>query len=543
LTRRALLGASAAATALALPGLAPVGCGNDTEPTGEEVVVIIGGGIAGIHCAYQLKQGGFKATVYEAQKRIGGRMFSDRASFEAEGQLCELGGELIDTGHATMHALAEQLGLQLDDRLTNDAPGFKQETYFIDGAEIPAATIAAQFIKVAPAIAAAFAAAETDVGAYATLDDTSLDQWLIDNVPVAENAELHGVLQYAYRNEYGLETSEQSALNLIYLIDSDEPDPFRIFGDSDERYHTHLGNDSFPTRLAAELDPGQIMLEHKLVAARDAEDGKFTLVFETPDGEETVEVTRIVFALPFTVLREVDLSGLTLSDEKRNIIDTLSYGTNAKVMLGFSTRVWEAEHDASGALVTDLGVQQTWDASIGQDGAHGIITNFLGGQGGLDSGKGEPEDWATQVVPDLEVVWPGMAAAHTGTAVRMHWPTVPTVKGSYTCYTTGQWAFFGLEGAREGNIHFCGEHTSQDYQGYMEGGAETGGFVAAEILEDLETALPLGLVRALGVKLLIPQAGYRARSWAPMNAFQRKRIARQQIARALDLLQSGHVAP
>jgi len=88
-----------------------------------------------------------------------------------------------------------------------------------------------------------------------------------------------------------------------------------------------------------------------------------------------------------------------------------------------------------------------------------------------------------------------------------------------------------------------GEHTSQDYQGYMEGGAETGGFVAAEILEDLETALPLGLVRALGVKLLIPQAGYRARSWAPMNAFQRKRIARQQIARALDLLQSGHVAP
>lgn len=34
----------------------------------------------------------------------------------------------------------------------------------------------------------------------------------------------------------------------------------------------------------------------------------------------------------------------------------------------------------------------------------------------------------------------------------------------------------------EGNIFFCGEHTSQDFQGFMEGGASTGEQTAAEIL-------------------------------------------------------------
>ena len=55
-----------------------------------------------------------RVRVYEAQERIGGRMFSLRNHF-ADGQVCELGGELIDTGHARMRALAAELGLVLDD--------------------------------------------------------------------------------------------------------------------------------------------------------------------------------------------------------------------------------------------------------------------------------------------------------------------------------------------------------------------------------------------------------------------------------------------
>jgi monoamine oxidase len=44
---------------------------------------------------------------------------------------------------------------------------------------------------------------------------------------------------------------------------------------------------------------------------------------------------------------------------------------------------------------------------------------------------------------------------------------------------------YGVEGERVGNLFFAGEHCSLDYQGYMEGGCETGEAAALEILEDL----------------------------------------------------------
>jgi monoamine oxidase len=356
--RRAFLKAAASSmAAAAVPSLA--GCGDDTvtPPDGEETVVIVGGGIAGLHCAYRLAEAGIKATIYEAQNRVGGRMFSAVGEFsEAPEQVCELGGELIDSGHSTLFALAEELGIVLDDRKAEPYGSLQQDTYYVNGALVTEETITAQFAAVAGQMAADFEAAETDDAAYATLDATSLDQYLQDVVPVAMYPELHAVLQAAYRGEYGLENAEQSCLNLVYLIGSDDPDPFRIFGVSDERYHTHTGNETFPRLIAEALEADQIKLGHALLAVRNVETG-YELDFETDAGTVVVGATRVVFALPFTKLREADLSGLTLSEEKRDIIDNLGYGTNAKVMAGFSTRVWRETHGTNGGFTTDLDVQ------------------------------------------------------------------------------------------------------------------------------------------------------------------------------------------
>lgn len=46
---------------------------------------------------------------------------------------------------------------------------------------------------------------------------------------------------------------------------------------------------------------------------------------------------------------------------------------------------------------------------------------------------------------------------------------------SYAYWKVGQYTrFAGYEGAPQGGVYFCGEHTSQDFQGFMEGGASTG---------------------------------------------------------------------
>ncbi|MFO7566407.1 MAG: NAD(P)/FAD-dependent oxidoreductase [Enhygromyxa sp.] len=453
------------------------------RPRGGDRVVIVGAGIAGICCAYRLAQAGIKAVVHEARARIGGRTYSTSEG-APPGMVLELGGELIDSNHLNLWALAEELGLTLDDRRELAPAG---EVFWIDGAAVDEATILAQWMAVAPAMAAMVEAANNDDDVFDFYDNQSLREWLDEHVPIDRYRELHLILDVAYRGEFGLENDQQSALNLLYLLDPHTLDELSLYGESDERYHTHGGNEQFVRRMAETLDDDQLVLESRLLAARDGAAGGYVLSFRGPEGEAEVEADHVVFALPFSVLREVELGGLSLSAQKRKIIAELGYGTNTKIIGSFHEPSWRAEHGASGSITGDLSFQQCWDSSIGQLGSAGIITSFLGGRAGLESGQGSAEDWyRTHLVAVLEQVFPGVQAGYVGgSAVRMHWPSVPTHRGSYTCYRPGQWAFWSREGVREGNLHFCGEHCSPEFQGWMEGAAETGGLVAMEIIDDL----------------------------------------------------------
>src|SRR5690606_37766134 len=117
----------------------------------DEDVVIVGAGIAGLTCAWRLRQAGIGCRVYEAQSRVGGRMFSLRDHF-ADGQVCELGGELIDTGHARMRALAAEFGLALD-YLAEDPTHAYGDVWFCDGVRRSEAEILHEFAPLAAAIA------------------------------------------------------------------------------------------------------------------------------------------------------------------------------------------------------------------------------------------------------------------------------------------------------------------------------------------------------------------------------------------------------
>jgi monoamine oxidase len=507
-------------------------CSSDQDKRpGDMRVAVIGAGIAGLHCAYRLHQSGVDVTVFEASSRVGGRMFTAREK-DYGGQIFELGGELIDSNHATMKALAKELDLTLDDRFES---GIQNDVWFVAGAEVPEATIVKQFSAVAPAMADAVVAAddEEDDTAFIALDETALSDWLDQNVPPTDFAELHAILTAAYRGEFGLETSQQSALNMLYLIGSDEPDPFRIFGDSDERYHCAEGSDAFPTRLAAKLPEGTIKLDTKLTRVSVSGEA-YRLALTNGKTSATVErdFDHVVLSLPFSVLRGVELD-VPLSELKRQIIDELGYGTNAKVMGQFKTRVWREDHQQSGAATSDLPLQQVWDSSIGQDGERGILTNFLGGQAGLDVGEVDEEEHYTGLLDDLDAIFPGSKAAYRpGTARLMHWPSYEHTLGSYTCYRPGQWSFWEQEGRREGNLHFCGEHTSVDFQGWMEGGAETGALVAAEIIDDLGFEPSPELGKLVQVKSVVPQPALQSTRALRVGYRQRQRLLRQQLLRS-----------
>src|SRR5262245_9354420 len=91
--------------------------------SGSQRVAIVGAGIAGLNAALTLQDRGIASTVYEAADRVGGRMHSDRGGYWAEGQVSEICGELIDSGHTAVLGLAQRFGLPVADLLAAEPPG------------------------------------------------------------------------------------------------------------------------------------------------------------------------------------------------------------------------------------------------------------------------------------------------------------------------------------------------------------------------------------------------------------------------------------
>jgi monoamine oxidase len=91
-------------------------------------IAVVGAGLAGLTCAYRLKQAGLDADVYEASSRIGGRCWSIH---DFDPLVAEHGGELIDQGHTAMRQLAQELGLTLDN-LLQAQPNGTEDFFWVD---------------------------------------------------------------------------------------------------------------------------------------------------------------------------------------------------------------------------------------------------------------------------------------------------------------------------------------------------------------------------------------------------------------------------
>jgi monoamine oxidase len=489
-TRREFLRTSG----LAAVGLGLAGCGSmsgrgvATDGGGDPEVVIIGAGIAGLTAGWRLTQAGVRVRILEAQNRVGGRMFSIRDHFP-DGQVAELGGELIDTGHVNIRALALELGLELND--LHGAETMESEVWHFDGRALTEEEIVTAYGPVAARIQADLGSLRSleewpwasyhDPNGAESLDRMTLAEWLAS---VEMEPWFRRILDVGYTTEFGLEVDRQSALNLLFMVDPD-PEEFLIYGESDERFHVRGGNDQIPHALGARLE-GRIETGSVLESVRQRVDGGFELSVRRDGASRRVQAPHLLITIPFTLLREVELA-VDLPPVKRRSIEELPYGTNAKLMLGFERRVWRTAHGAAGSVFTDLPFQITWETSRMQPGDHGILTNFTGGDHGVALGEGTAADQARATVGALERMFPGIQRVHDPeSAVRFHWPTHPWTRGSYACYGPGHWTEIGsAEGEPVGRLHFAGEHTSLEAQGFMEGGCESGERAALEILATL----------------------------------------------------------
>ncbi len=469
-TRRSFLGACVGAAS----------CLSAAAQSGQRVV-IVGAGLAGLTCAYRLNQRGIAADIYDANTRVGGRCWTLRGAFD-EGQVVERGGELIDQGHTAIRHLCQELRLDLDNLLTAE-PNGSSPFYYFDGMPYLYAEAVDDLKSIWKKLHKDLSAAGYPTTYYQStqrgreLDHMLVIDWLNESVHGGASARLGQLLDAAYNIEYGEECSQQSALNLIYLLGYSGPGQLRIFGPSNEKYHVRGGNDQIAARLAEPL-AGRIRYGYALTAIQRNSDESYTLSFRNGGGTEKVPADRVVLALPFSILRTLDFSQAAFRPLKVTAICEQGFGANTKLHLQFRSRHWNTLGN-NGDTYADTGYQNTWEVTRAQAGVGGILVNYTGG----NVARAAASTPAQTVLSRIEPVLPGLTAQWNKKSQLENWPSYPLTRGSYSFWKVGQYTTFaGIEGEIEGNCHFCGEHTSLDNQGYLNGAVETGERAANEVV-------------------------------------------------------------
>ncbi|HEX4064336.1 MAG TPA: NAD(P)/FAD-dependent oxidoreductase [Streptosporangiaceae bacterium] len=503
--RRFLWGAGAAAVTIPVATAAPVAAAPVPRSADRGRVVIVGAGIAGLGCAYRLwRRYGIRAEVYEYNTVPGGRIRTLRGYFD-DGQIAEEHAEFINPEHTATLQLASNFGFRLDN-CDRYPPGTHplRETMRFGGRPWSQTALNRDWHEWGWQL---FHRAAFSVAPWPQLynhhnpgglrfDRMSVTEWIDRHVPGGVASDFGALCVAAVLDEFGGPADEQSALNLVYLLGQDsstrsgaQPHSTPQLGGGDEKWHVHGGNDQLITGLLDRLPGGVLHLGQKLAAVRPAGTG-YVCTFECGADRRDVRADHVVLAMPFTTLRSVDLGRVAISPLHRRAIETEPLGTNSKFFLQFGSRVWNAEHTTANSYCGGL-VQGGWDATVYQPGKPGILAALPGGEVGADWGpryrlsgyRGRPpEAMVRAYLGGFDALFPGVSRAYNGRAYYVWSPGDPHILGAYSYFKPGQYTGFnGVQGQQEGNLHFAGEQTSMNFQGYIEGGLRSGYRCATEI--------------------------------------------------------------
>jgi len=511
--RRFLAGTAAAAGGLALSRL-----GSASPPAPQPSIAIVGAGLAGLSAALTLADAGYVATIYEtSQNRVGGRTQTDRGSAQnileggscgvchesrpsgdtgywVDGHCTDIFGEMIDTAHTTMRSLAKRFGLAVVDSLAAEPAG-STPTYHFFNSYYPKSQADADFKILSNALQKDLVSAgypttyQKSTPAGRVLDATSIYEWIESRVPGGHASPLGRVLDVAYAIEFGADTTDQSALSLIYLLGYGSKTQFSEFGSSDERYRIRGGTWEVSRAIAQYLRwDASIKFGHWLEAISRSSDGRYVLSFDKDGGGRATAIADIVLlAIPFAVLRTLNYSSAGFDTLKQRAIQDLGRGKNGKLQLQFTRRYWNQRGPwgiGTGTAYSDTGFQNTWEPSRGFPGTSGILVKYTGGSPvdllSLNHPYGDSSSPkvlrdAQAFLTELEPVFPGISLCWNGKAAGSMAHFDPRFLCSYSYWRVGQYTTIaGYEGQPQGNVFFAGEHTSLDFQGWMEGAARSG---------------------------------------------------------------------
>lgn len=482
LTRRRLLRLGAAGAGCVVAGGLPHAL-LGAIPSGHPPVLIVGAGLAGLAAALELDAMGVDSIVLEAREQPGGRVRTARKPL-SDGLYADLGPWRIAAEHEETRDWARRLGLSLIDIGVED----HDLVYLLRGrrfdAEAAARDPALFPYRVAPDERQLGPAGlwERCFGPYTERDlDPFGAEWPAD-VAALDELSLGDFFRACGLSPEAFELVADAVqirpfLHTAFLSNLRE----ELHGFEGGFFAVAGGNDQLPSRMAARLGDrvryGCEVVRVERGGARPA------VVFRRDGAVERFEAERLVLAVPFSVLREIEVDP-PFSEGKRRAIAELNYEGATKVLIESRDAAWRSfRPGAIHEYRTDLPLHQVraqrhpWaeDRGLAVVYAMGKVPEYE---------RLSRSELERAVIDDLRrarLVPLGEVAA----VLSIHWLDEPYARGAYPVFLPGQeHELRPFIATAEGRVHFAGDHTSMA-PGWMMGALRSGARVAGEVAASL----------------------------------------------------------
>jgi len=448
--------------------------------TGKQAV-ILGAGIAGMSCAWEMGKLGYDCTILEAMPAAGGRCRTLRSGDVAEEldstQFCEFdddpdlyfnpGPARIPHHHEFILGYCREFDIALE-AFSNDnrAARLHSSNTFGGQPQLARRILADSRGHIAQLLSSA-------------IDQGALDQQLNSNDrnrllamlqefgDLAPNGSYTGSTRAGYEGQENAGNPQRgetlSPLSLDTILDSNFWEFQLDFSQSINQQPTMLQPVGGMDRIARAFEArtgGNILYEAVVSEIRNTTGAVEIDYQQGGSGTQTLQADYCVCTIPATVLRSISNN---FSAQHRSAIEQFQYSQSLKLAFQ-ARRFWEQDHNLYGGISwTDQDITQLWypNGGLGRD--QGVLVAAYT----FDDGPGTrfadmtPAQRITTAQQQAQAIHPELAAeARSGISVS--WPKVP--------FQLGAWGVSapGILREADGQVYFAGEHVS-DLQGWQEG--------------------------------------------------------------------------
>jgi len=495
--RRLMALAGAGAAQAALPALAAT-----PDPRSPLSVIVVGAGLAGLVCAYELERRGHRVTLLEADARhIGGRVRTLRFD---DGRYGEAGAMRIPKGHEITRRYLAEFGVPIRPFVHSNP----QAWYFARGQRVRIADAKALYPRYRLTAAEAATSSPDDLWSAAVTK-------VADSLTPDERRELRAdTLTSARLRAYDQQTLLQlceaaglsgEAIELMAVTGGEET---LLYSAATETLREEFeqvwsqgfdevvgGTDRLASAFAAHLRTRPI--QGAVVTRLAQYAGGAAAVYRKDGVEHRSRGDYLVCTLPCPVLSRIEVEP-AFSGAKARAIRMLTYDSSTKVLAVAKRRFWETDDGIyGGGTFTDLPTGTTYYPSDNAQAKEArvsaapavMLASYSWGQTARRLASLPPAERASLALRHLARVHPQLAQpGMVQSTASWSWDNHPYSSGAFAWFSPGQHTSLHPHiVAPEGRIFFAGEHASLTHT-WMQGALESGLRATREMLEAAQRA-------------------------------------------------------